>query len=74
MNKEDLIKEITNQNTLNKTEKEFEKICKEVLYEFETLETRHTDSLDFHDVSVWAIRELMQKAYDLGKEDALKGK
>ncbi|KRN88722.1 DUF6900 domain-containing protein [Ligilactobacillus ceti] len=73
MNKEKIMEQIINPNTLNETEKKFEKICKDVLYEFETLETRHHDDLDFKDISVWSIRELMQKAYDLGKEDTLKG-
>lgn len=36
----------------------------------ETLETRGRDCLDFHDVSVSAIREMMRKAYELGKADA----
>lgn len=60
--------------SLNETEKKFEQICKERLYEFESLETRMVDDKDFHDIPVWAIRELMQRAYDLGKQDALKGK
>ena len=32
----------------------------------ETLETRRRDSLDFHDVSVWAIRKALFIAYDAG--------
>jgi epoxyqueuosine reductase QueG len=34
----------------------------------ETLETRNSDRLDFHEVSVWAIKEMLQKAYELGKD------
>jgi hypothetical protein len=33
-----------------------------------TLETRNSDSLDFHDVSVWAIRAALQAAFDAGKQ------
>lgn len=31
------------------------------------LETRHSDELDFLDMSVWTIEELMTKAYEMGK-------
>ena len=32
----------------------------------ETLETRHSDSLDFHDVSVWAVQSALVAAYQAG--------
>ena len=32
-----------------------------------TLETRYSDSLDFHDVAVWCVREALERAYDLGR-------
>jgi hypothetical protein len=32
----------------------------------ETLETRNSDSLDFHDVSVWALKDALQEAYEAG--------
>lgn len=32
----------------------------------ETLETRNSDSLDFHDVSVWSLKEALQEAYEAG--------
>ena len=32
----------------------------------ETLETRNSDSLDFHDVAVWAIKDALQEAYEAG--------
>lgn len=35
-----------------------------------TLRTRGRDSLDFHDVSVWALLDMMQSAYDAGYKDA----
>ena len=31
-----------------------------------TLETRHSDALDFHDVAVWSIRAALQSAYLAG--------
>ena len=32
----------------------------------ETLETRHGDGLDFHDLAVWTIEEALQAAYKAG--------
>jgi len=32
----------------------------------ETLETRNSDILDFHDVAVWAIKDALQEAYEAG--------
>ena len=36
----------------------------------ETLETRSSDSLDFHDVSVWAIKTALQAAFEAGRNAA----
>jgi len=36
----------------------------------ETLETRSSDSLDFHDVSVWAIKTALQAAFEAGRKAA----
>jgi hypothetical protein len=33
----------------------------------ETLETRNADSLDFHDVAVWAIRAALEEAFEAGR-------
>ena len=33
----------------------------------ETLETRNSDGLDFHDVAVWAIRDALEAAYEAGR-------
>lgn len=38
----------------------------------ETLETRHSDSLDFHDVAVWQIQEALEAAFEAGRQDGLK--
>ena len=32
-----------------------------------TLETRHRDTLDFHDVSVWGLLRALDAAYEAGK-------
>lgn len=32
----------------------------------ETLETRNSDGLDFHDAAVWAIRAALNEAYAAG--------
>jgi hypothetical protein len=33
----------------------------------ETLETRNSDSLDFHDVAIWAIRDALTEAFEAGR-------
>ena len=33
----------------------------------ETLETRNSDQLDFHDVAVWAIRAALEDAFEAGR-------
>jgi len=37
-------------------------------FQIETLETRKSDSLDFHDVSIWSIKDALIEAYELGKK------
>ena len=39
----------------------------------ETLETRKSDSLDFHDVAVWCVRDALEAAFNAGVEHAKKG-
>ena len=36
-------------------------------HSIETLETRNSDRLDFHDVAVWAIRAALEAAYVAGQ-------
>ena len=38
----------------------------------DTLEPRHSDGLDFHDLSVWQLRDALKAAYDAGREAARK--
>ncbi|WP_413206318.1 DUF6900 domain-containing protein [Rhodospirillum sp. A1_3_36] len=37
-------------------------------FHVETLEERHSDSLDFHDTSVWSMKWALEAAYRAGKE------
>ncbi len=46
-------------------------IAQEHLF-IETLETRNSDSLDFHDVSVWGVKEALIAAYQAGLAAAQK--
>ena len=37
----------------------------------ETLETRNSDSLDFHNCSVWGIKRALLSAYQAGQQNAV---
>lgn len=54
-----------------KTLKKLEEIAKDQLF-IETLETRMSDGLDFHDVSVWGVKEALKLAFELGKAEGQK--
>ena len=54
-----------------KTLKQLEEIAREQLF-IETLETRNSDSLDFHEVSVWGVKEALRLAFELGKAEGQK--
>ena len=41
-------------------------------HSIETLETRNSDRLDFHDVAVWAMRAALTEAYAAGLTAAAK--
>ena len=45
-----------------------EEIIKEADTNIPTLEQRNSDGLDFHEISVWALADLMRKAYLKGME------
>ncbi|TDQ41874.1 DUF6900 domain-containing protein [Tepidicella xavieri] len=34
----------------------------------DTLQTRHADSLDFHDVAVWCLKDALEAAFKAGVE------
>ncbi|MDG9928557.1 MULTISPECIES: hypothetical protein [unclassified Pseudomonas] len=40
----------------------------EKLLGVETLDTRHSDSLDFHDLAVWSVKAALEAAYRAGQE------
>lgn len=40
----------------------------------ETLETRRSDSLDFHDTAVWCVRAALEAAYRAGLEAGKRGR
>ena len=50
-------------------QKVIEKIALDHLF-IQTLETQHRDRLDFHDVSVWAVKSALEAAYAAGIEAA----
>ena len=53
-----------------KLEQLLDQIAKQHLF-IETLETQHSDRLDFHDVSVWAVKAALQAAFEAGQQSNL---
>lgn len=51
-----------------RVQNELTKIARECLL-INTLITRYSDRLDFHDVSVWGVVEALKRAYELGKKE-----
>jgi hypothetical protein len=51
------------------TEQQLQKIALDHLF-IETLETRQSDRLDFHDVSVWGIKSALEAAFEAGRKAA----
>jgi hypothetical protein len=49
--------------------KELKKELKKIL-DLDTLETRNSDSLDFHDLAIWQIKEALETAYNAGKKES----
>ena len=49
------------------TPQKLDQIAKQHLF-IETLETQHSDRLDFHDVSVWAVKAALQAAFEAGQQ------
>ena len=39
----------------------------------ETLQTRNSDRLDFHEVAVWSLVDALRAAYELGKGEQKNG-
>lgn len=40
------------------------------ILKLETLDTRNSDELDFHELAVWQIKEALQAAYKAGNEQS----
>jgi hypothetical protein len=40
----------------------------------ETLQTRHSDRLDFHDVGVGSLKDALQAAFEAGQRSAAAGR
>jgi len=60
-------------NRANKKRDEaIEAIARNIL-EIETLAERKRDALDFHEVSVWGLKDALLAAYELGLAAAKKG-
>lgn len=58
----------TNQPVDPRLEHTLEEIALDHLF-IDTLRTRHSDRLDFHEVSVWGIRSALLAAYQAGVRD-----
>ena len=55
--------------TQQQLQQQLEQIAAKFFYT-ETLETRNSDSLDFHEVSVWGIADALKAAYELGQQNS----
>ena len=55
----------------NKMNEAINKIAKAIL-DIETLETRHSDKLDFYGLGVLSIKEALEAAYKAGQESKAK--
>jgi hypothetical protein len=54
-------------------DKKLAEIARHTLH-IKTLETHHSDGLDFHDVSVWSVKAALKAAYNLGRKAPRKTK
>ena len=55
--------------TANKTAQQLDQLLTQIALDhlfIETLATRNSDSLDFHDVSVWGVKSALMAAYQAG--------
>ncbi|MEX0652548.1 MAG: hypothetical protein WD534_11230 [Phycisphaeraceae bacterium] len=50
----------------NDMQQAIERIARETL-NVATLDTRGRDQLDFHDLSVWQLRQALEQAYEAGR-------
>ena len=62
--------------TANKTAQQLDQLLTQIALDhlfIETLATRNSDSLDFHDVSVWGVKSALMAAYEAGQQAAKQG-
>lgn len=55
------------------TEKALENLLQQIALDhlfIDTLETRNSDRLDFHEVSVWGVKSALIAAYEAGRQAA----
>ncbi len=48
-----------------------EAIVKNNFYGIDSIKTRNSDCLDFHDVAIWCIRSAIEEAYQAGYQAVL---
>ena len=53
-------------------DKQMQQIALDHLF-IETLETRNSDRMDFHEVSVWGVKSALMAAYEAGRQAAQQG-
>lgn len=56
----------------SKTDQVLERIAREHLF-LETLQTRGSDRLDFHDLSVAGVRAALKAAFEAGRASKIEG-
>ena len=67
----DVVWIIGDEEQVAKMENELLKIAQTIL-DLETLETRNSDSLDFHEIAVWRIKDALEAAYIKGRNSCRK--
>ena len=56
-----------------KTDKALENLLQQIALDhlfIDNLETRNSDRLDFHEVSIWAVKSALMAAYEAGRQAA----
>ena len=59
---------------MTETQEMFETLLNNIAakhFNIETLETRNSDSLDFHDVAVWSIKDALKDAFVAGMQTGM---
>ena len=57
----------TEANTMQTRDQALSEIATQIL-DLETLDTRKSDRLDFHELAVWQIKKALEAAYVAGRE------